>query len=64
MSLIVANTPDGTVVREQFVHGERAYRWNVDGSWCATADHKGPWVSLPWAAVPDEIRRAAEQGGK
>lgn len=54
-ALKTAHTPDGFVVREIFPTGERAYRKNLDGSFAATADHKGPWVMVNAVNIPADV---------
>ena len=59
MALKIAKTPDGTVIREILPSGEHAYRVTDAGEWHHCADHKGPWLIVPFQDVPKRIRTAA-----
>lgn len=52
MTIKVAKTLEGVVIRITRSNGECSYRKNHDGSWVMCSGHKGPWVSLNAIDVP------------
>lgn len=54
----VVGTTLGYVAREFHPTGERAYRRTPEGAWHYCPDHKGPWVGVALAEVPDRVRAA------
>lgn len=60
MSIKIAKTPEGIVVRFISASGERAYRKNFDGSW-VTANHKGPWVVINDIYVPGDALKVVHE---
>lgn len=61
MSIKVAYTPEGTVIREIWPGGEQSYRLNNTGFWDRCLDHKGPWVQIRHGDVPQSIKDALEE---
>lgn len=64
MTLKIARTPDGIVVREIQPSGERAYRQAPNGSWAFCADHKGPWIAIARDHVPNRIITALREAAQ
>lgn len=60
MSIRIAQTPFGTIAREIFPCGERAYRLSPLGHWDYCPDHKGPWLGVTASDVPEHIKDAIE----
>lgn len=58
MTLKVAETPDGRVVRDILPTGECAWRKTAAGDYHYCADHKGPWVGVSWFDIPIAVRVA------
>jgi hypothetical protein len=54
MSIKIAQTPDGPVVRQITPSGERSWRRERDGT-TSGADHKGPWARVNAIYVPAEV---------
>lgn len=54
----VVDTPLGYVAREILPVGERAYRRTPEGAWHYCSDHKGPWLGVAMAEVPNHVRAA------
>ncbi len=58
MSIKVAKTPQGIVVRRITASSEMAYRKRLDGSWELCVDHKDLWRSMNAIDVPAYALRA------
>jgi hypothetical protein len=54
MTIKIAHTSEGTVVRQITASGERSWRRERDGSTSGT-DHKGPWARVNAIYVPAEV---------
>jgi hypothetical protein len=43
------------IIKASTAGGEHWYKRDDDGDWARTTDHKGPWLSVEFSTLPDDV---------